>query len=178
MEENKIIRELIMSFSSEKICCFTGNRPQKLPWGNNEQSNECRTVKAKMREEIIKLYEIGYQLFVCGMALGADMYFAEEVLKLRGEGFKIFLECAVPFSGQDRNFSTQEKQRYKIILEQADLITVVSQTYTPWCMHKRNAYMVDKSSAIISLSYQQNGGSASTLERAKSKKLKIIELNQ
>ena len=65
-----------------KTCAFTGNRPQKLPWGEDESDYRCIAVKNRIREEIRGAIERGYDTFISGMALGGDTYFAEEVLAL------------------------------------------------------------------------------------------------
>ena len=66
-----------------KTCAFTGNRPQKLPWGEDESDYRCIAVKNRIREEVLAAIERGYDTFICGMALGGDTYFAEEVLEIK-----------------------------------------------------------------------------------------------
>ncbi|MEE1074515.1 MAG: SLOG family protein, partial [Acutalibacteraceae bacterium] len=62
----------------EKVCAFTGHRPQNLPFGFNEADERCQTLKKLLRYAIEKLItEKGVTLFVSGMALGVDIYAAE-----------------------------------------------------------------------------------------------------
>ena len=65
--------KIVPQFESKAVCCFTGNRPHKLPWGRNEDSFEFRAVKSRLVSEINGLADEGYLLFVCGAALGGDM---------------------------------------------------------------------------------------------------------
>ena len=37
-------------------CCFSGYRPGKLPWGNDENDPRCRALKARLRD--VMLYQI------------------------------------------------------------------------------------------------------------------------
>lgn len=36
----------------EKTCCFSGHRPNKLPWGYNEISDDCVDMIVKLGVEI------------------------------------------------------------------------------------------------------------------------------
>ena len=67
----------------ERTCCFTGHRPEKLPWGWDEEDPRCRRLKEKLRDAVETAYEEGMRHFICGMARGCDFYFAEAVLDLR-----------------------------------------------------------------------------------------------
>ena len=67
----------------EITCCFTGHRPSKLPWGQNENDPRCVKVKQELASRLEGIYELGFRHFMCGMAIGCDMYFAEAVLNLR-----------------------------------------------------------------------------------------------
>lgn len=62
---------------SKSTCCFTGHRPQKLPWGFNEDEERCIEMKRKLKQEIINSIKNGYINFITGMILGFDMICAE-----------------------------------------------------------------------------------------------------
>ena len=64
-------------------CCFSGHRPAKLPWGEDEDDPRCRALKARLRDALDAAYEAGYRHFICGMAQGCDLYFCELALALR-----------------------------------------------------------------------------------------------
>lgn len=64
-------------------CCFTGHRPEKLPWGSDETDPRCAALKEKLRDAVEAAYGEGMRHFICGMARGCDLYFAEAVLALR-----------------------------------------------------------------------------------------------
>lgn len=53
--------------------CFTGHRPQKLPWKFNENDERCLKMKKTLRIEIENAINRGYDTFLCGMAIGFDM---------------------------------------------------------------------------------------------------------
>ena len=68
---------------SSNVCCFTGYRPQKCPWGFNEKDERFIKVKEETRRAIKNAISIGYNTFLCGMAIGFDMMCAEIVLELK-----------------------------------------------------------------------------------------------
>ena len=64
----------------KKTCCFTGHRPQSLPFGFNENDARCDALKKALREQIIYLIEKeNVTHFISGMAIGIDMYAGEVV---------------------------------------------------------------------------------------------------
>ena len=160
----------------EKTCTFTGNRPNKLPWGYDESDARCVEVKARIFDEVKRAVDEGYTRFICGMALGADFYFAEAVLQLKRE-HNLILECALPYHAQAEKWSEQFQKRHADILDRAQVITVLSDGYTPYCMHVRNRYMVDKSTRLISLCYTDSGGAFATIKYAQKKGLDVIFIN-
>ena len=52
-----------MSFEAEKhiTCCFTGHRPEKLPWGDNESSPDCGLLKERLAQTLEGLYRRGFR---------------------------------------------------------------------------------------------------------------------
>ena len=154
------------------ICCFTGHRPDKLPWGTDETDPRCLRVKEDIAEALEKAYDEGYRHFISGMARGGDLYFAEAVLALREKYPDVLLECARPCESQSTRWPRAERERYEHILDQCNLETMVQHTYDRWCMMRRNRYMVDHSGHIIAL-YDgvPTGGTAQTLAYAMKKGL-------
>lgn len=157
-----------------KTCCFTGHRSDKLPWGLNENDPDCRRLKVRIALELEKLYAGGYRHFICGMAIGCDLYFAEAVLEMRNEYGDVTLEAAIPCDKQNAGWDSENKRRYERILMSCDELTYVSHTYTPGCMQRRNEYMADRSSAVLACFNGTKGGTMNTLLYARRKGLKIV----
>lgn len=161
----------------DNTCCFTGHRPGKLPWKYNESDPRCQALKEKLYDVCSSLYASGIRHFICGMALGCDMYFAETVLQLREEHPDISLEAAIPCETQAQNWTEAQRNRYFTVVAQCDDETLVSRPYTPTCMTDRNKYMVNHASVLIAVSYGTFGGTMQTLNYAKKKGLEIIEIS-
>lgn len=154
---------------SELVCCFTGHRNQKLPWGFTESGERFNAVKQQAEHQIDKAIEDGFTTFICGMALGFDMLCAEIVLdrkdKLR-ESKPIKFICAIPCENQDKFWNEKQQKRYKYLMDRADMVYFASKTYNPYCTEKRNRFMVDNSSRVIALFGGCDGGTKNTLEYA------------
>lgn len=86
-----------------KRVAFTGYRPQKMPFGFDEQDERCVDFKKRLRDTIESFIWQGYQHFISGGALGMDMYAAEAVLDLKKQYPEIMLEMVSPFDTQPRS---------------------------------------------------------------------------
>ena len=148
----------------EHTCCFTGHRPDKLPWGTREDDPRCRALKDSLKEALERAYQAGCRHFICGMARGSDLYFAEAVLALRELHPEITLEGARPCETQADGWPQSERNRYFGILDRCDYETLVQHHYDRGCMMRRNRYMVDRANRIIAV-YDgvPQGGTAQTL---------------
>lgn len=114
------------------------------------------------------------------MALGIDMDFAKYIIHLRDDKeLPITLECAIPCENQTYRWKDSSVADYNSILAKADKVTLVSKTYNPGVMQKRNEYMVDHSDCIIAVwNGIESGGTWNTISyaRKKSRKLEIIKV--
>ena len=158
----------------ENTCCFTGHRPMKLPWGMNENDPRCIELKLELASRLEAVYEMGYRNFICGMAIGCDMYFAEAVIALRERHGDVHLEAAIPCGGQPDRWNKNLRLRYNMLIDSADEVNVLQVAYTPDCMMKRNYYMVDKSSLLIACFDGRPGGTMKTILYAQRSGLDVL----
>ena len=135
----------------ERTCCCTGHRPKGFPFKYGVDTKRHNAyLQALTQKTELAITEYGITHFISGMALGADLDFAEAVLKLKDK-YPITLECAIPCPNQTLKWSDKDKLRYESILKRADRISIISERYAPECMLKRNRYMVDNSELIIAV---------------------------
>lgn len=165
-----------MELNKNITCAFTGKRPQNLPWKFNEEDERCKLIKEKTKIEIENAVKKGYKNFITGMALGFDTYVAEILLELKQQ-YELKLICVIPCKTQDTLWSQKDKKRYHDILSKADYIHCISETYTSWCMQKRNEYMVDNSSLLIALFDGKSGGTKNTIDYATNNGVETIVIN-
>ncbi len=152
------------------LCCaFSGFRPQKLPFGFNEEDLRCVDFKQRIRCAVGTLVQSGYGHFISGGALGFDTFAAEAVLDIRRKCPWVTLEIAVPFDAQPDRWTPYSRIRYEWNLNQADIVTWVSHAYAQDCMAKRNRYMVDCCDLLLAAWDGRPGGTRHTVEYARSR---------
>ena len=162
----------------ERCCAFTGHRPKKLPWGYNEADTRCVILKRAITEEIAKLVEIRYTVFLSGMAEGADTWAALAVLALKKENPALKLHCILPCEGQADEWSASARELYFSILEQAGEVVYVNREYSKNCMLKRNRYLVDHAACLLAVyNGEWRGGTAMTVRYAQKLGRKITILS-
>ncbi|ADY55384.1 hypothetical protein Sgly_1056 [Syntrophobotulus glycolicus DSM 8271] len=177
-----------------KTCGFTGYRPAKLPFRDNEHSIPCVHLKLLLYTETEAAVKDGYTRFICGFALGSDTYFAEAVIALRERYPEITLEAALPCETQanrwlDRPLPSMaprhssihgrhgDRDRYFSLLAQCDKETCISRNYHKGCYLERNRYIVRQSQRLIAVFDGQPGGTMFTVNRAKARELELAVIN-
>ena len=158
----------------EITCCFTGHRPSKLPWGQNENDLRCIAVKQELASRLEGVYETGFRHFMCGMAIGCDMYFAEAVLNLRDRHPDVSLEAVIPCGSQPDRWAKPLRMRYTSLLDRCDSVKVLQIMYSRDCMMRRNKYMVDNSSLLLGCFMGIPGGTMNTIVYAERSGLKVV----
>ena len=157
---------------------FTGHRPESLPFGANEGDDRCVRLKKLLYAEIVAKAQQGYTHFLSGMARGADIIFAEQVLRVQESDARVRLLCVIPFEAQASKWSEFWRDRYFTILEQADDSIMISSRYTTDCLLQRNRYMVDRASSLLAVFNGTNrGGTAYTVRYAQQRNKEIVLLN-
>lgn len=133
-------------------CCFTGHRPQKLPFKFDEHHPDCVRLKKLLRQEMVRLITgAGVTHFITGMALGIDQICAGLVLELKQEYPAVTLECAIPYEEQAVKWTVPQRDRYYNIIAASDKATQLQTAYTKDCMAERNHYMVDVSAYVLAV---------------------------
>ncbi len=159
-------------------CCFTGHRPNRLPWGEREEDPRCLALKEQLRQAVEQAYCRGFRHFLCGMARGADLYFCEAVLALGQEKPDLTVEAAVPFTDQALRWPEADQARRAALLDRCHYETVVQHHYSPSCMARRNRYMVDRSALLLAVyDGMPKGGTAGTLAYARQQGLETLVLD-
>lgn len=147
-----------------KSCAFSGHR------------YELEEFDAALLERVVKnLISGGVETFYCGMAAGFDLAAAECVLALK-KNYCVRLVACIPCEGQSDAFSERDKDRYNRILEGCDEQIMLAHRYFNGCMQARDRFMVDNSGVLVCFLRKSDGGTFYTVNYAKKKGIKIIEL--
>lgn len=151
--------------------CFTGHRPDKLPWGWDEKDDRCAAFKKRLEGEIKKAYSQGARFFLSGMADGVDLYAAEAVLKLSFLCPGMKLVAVFPYG-------EGESARKKRIARRAFRVVSIRGEYTRTCFYERNLFLVKNAARVIAgFNGDTASGTASTLKMARQEGIDIVILN-
>lgn len=160
------------------ICAFTGHRPERLPWRQDEGDARCQALKTILSQTVQAVYDRGFRTFLCGMARGCDQYFAEAVLALRSAGSapEARLCAMVPCPSQPDGWRAWEQARYCRLLAACDSVEVLEPVYSAGCMLRRNREMILRAQLLISVYDGSAGGTAATVRFARQQGVEILPL--
>lgn len=156
-----------------KNICFTGHR--KVDSANSLQ------IKILLDSVICSLVKRGATDFYCGGALGWDTLCANMVLYLKKrKALDIRLHLVLPCSNeaQTKLWSDSDKQMFYSILALADEIEYIGSDYTPDCMKKRNARLVECADCCVCYydDSVKRSGTAQTVRMAREKGIETINI--
>ena len=148
---------------------FTGHRPESLPFGTNEGSEDYRKIKTLLQREIKHWADRGHDTFYEGVARGMDIIFGELVLLAKKEGYpQLKLVGVIPHEEQAARWSEAWRNRYFDLMANSDDEVLISHQYTKDCYHSRNRYMVDHAQVLIAVyNGSDKGGTAYTVNYAR-----------
>ena len=153
------------------VLAFAGHRPEKLPWGSNESDQRCEALKKQILDAVRAAAGEGYDTFLCGMARGCDLYFAEAVLSL---GLR--LEGYLPCPSQASRWSGEDRARQTDILLRCAAVYMVEPQYSPGCMLRRNQRMVDAADALLTVYDGSSGGTGAAIDYARKRGKTVLGL--
>ena len=132
-------------------CAVTGHRPSKLPYGYNEAHPDCAALKLAIARQLEGLRRRGVTEYYTGCAQGTDTWAGECVLEMMKLDGNIRLHCVVPFSGQEKKWSREHRERYEKLLAAASDIELVSGEYSGESYLKRNRTLADRADVILAV---------------------------
>lgn len=168
------------SFGSRsfKTVAFTGHRPEKLPWGTNENSPEGALFKFRLREALEYLIGRGYVNFLSGAARGFDTIAAEIVISLREIYPWVRLTVVLPCADQAARWNAEEKRRWENIVHNSDHVETLAPVYDKSCMFRRNRYLVDNADLVLAAYHKgSTGGTAMTVDYAHKRQVKVRRIS-
>lgn len=159
-------------------CAFAGHRPQKYPWGYDENAPGCVKLKQVLAAQIVSLADAGITDFLSGMAQGGDTWAALSVLALRAKNPALKLHCVLPCEGQADRWTDSARELYRSILAQADSVVYVSREYHDSCMLKRDRYLADHAGTLLAVyNGERRGGTAATVRYARQNGRSLIVID-
>lgn len=152
----------------DKTCFFTGHRdiPKEL----------YPEVQEKIEQIVERLIAQGVLYFGVGGARGFDTLAAFTVLKLRPRHPELRLVLIGACKDQAFGWPGEDRKMFELIAAQADKVIYTSEKYYSGCMYKRNRHMADKSGWCVCYLDRATGGTAYTVNYARSIGVRILNL--
>lgn len=147
--------------------CFTGHR---------HITTQDNASLAHLDPLLQLLYQQGYRDFLCGGALGFDLYAAERVIALREQHPDVRLVFCLPCADQSSRWRAADCKRYEQLLYMSDETRVLAPNYYDGCMQVRNRYMVDRSYICVAYMARLHGGTLSTVRYAISQDVPVVNI--
>jgi uncharacterized phage-like protein YoqJ len=148
------------------IWAATGHRPDKLGGYSDDAQHKLIVLACKF------LIESKPSRVITGMALGWDTAIAEACVR-----FNVPFIAAVPFEGQEQRWPEAAQARYRILLNWAERIQIVSSGgYSVSAMHARNRWMVDTAHAVVALWDGTPSGTANCIDYARRAEKEVLNL--
>lgn len=151
-------------------CCFTGHRPEKLVIPE-------RKMTALLEVEIRKAIDRQFTTYISGMAKGVDIVAAEIVLRFRERDPRLKLICALPHPGFGLYWGGEWTERFRRVLDQADLTRCISREFSYASYQVRNEWMVRHSGLVIAVFNGERGGTKNTLDYAEKTGVLCVVIN-
>ena len=156
-------------FSRAATAAFTGHRFMEASLREH--------VRKRLSDAVLDAYGLGIRNFISGFAIGFDMMAAEAIVSLKRSYPDITLIAAIPFKGQACRFSFHDRKRYDRLLEAADEVIVLSDSYYPRCFLDRDDFMVSHSSRlIVYYDGREKGGTFYTIRKAMAHGIPIVNV--
>ena len=155
-----------MYIDRSKCVAFSGHRTHKLFVQEPSLFASDISLEEQVETEIVKIIDLGYTTFLCGMAEGFDMLAAECVLRVSRDNKEVKLISIIPFRKQNYKFTEEDKKRYSDILERCHDSIVLSEHYFVGCYNVRNDFLIENASVIITNFNGTKGGTEYTVKRA------------
>lgn len=149
-------------------CCFTGHRRLSAAVADR--------LASELDQQLERLFFEGVRDFYCGGALGFDTLAEEAVLRLRTKAPSVRLHLILPCPDQADRWSVRDRERYARLLEEADDVEYVSDSYTPSCLFERNRRLVDYTTICMAYQTHTGGGTDYTVRYARQQGKRLILL--
>lgn len=160
-----------------KSSCFTGHRENKLPY--NIKSKEYELVENQIKDEILRLINIGVTDFYVGGQTGVDTTSAQLVIYLRDVcGYPIKLHLVIPYKDMYMFSTPLQQDDFVFIQKRVDSEVVLNEKYVKDCFRQRNQYMIDRSDYLVAVwDGNRNSGTWMTINMGNKKGLHITIIN-
>lgn len=151
-----------------RTCAFTGHR--------DIANAHLEPLTLQLDAAITAFYNLGCRAFFAGGARGFDTLAAERVLLFRKDHPDVALHLLLPCRDQMRGWVREDVARARAVLEAADSVRYLQESYTPTVMAERNRALVAAAEGCIAYVLRFASGGGQTVRSAEKKGIPVINL--
>ncbi len=151
-----------------KTCCFTGHR--------TIATDARAALITHLDQTLEKLVAMGFTEFRTGGARGFDTLAALRVLYLREKHPQVRLSLLLPCRDQAKSWRVGDQLIWQDIINCADSVRFLFDSYVEGCMHARNRALVDGSDLCIAYLTENRGGTLYTCSYALKQGVELLNL--
>lgn len=163
---------------NKKTCCITGPFPENLPYGYDENDQNCIKFKSAIRAAIEdQIHGNHISRFITTVNIGVEMLAAEEVLRIKKNTPQVMLTSVLPFEGQANEWPEPLRDRYFSIHKQSDDVHSVQLRFDDTCAYNTRDYLTDRADVLLAFWDGKPGEIESIVQLAKQKAKQVIVYN-
>ncbi|MFR9650181.1 MAG: SLOG family protein [Rikenellaceae bacterium] len=165
-----------MRFLKSKTVAIIGSRALSTPSGKDDLNLE-NVIRAELSRVIHELYKQGKNTFLSGLCEGFELLCAEIILEFREKKPDVKLIAVTPHLGEQSIYNSIDRHRYEKIVEECDSQFLISDGVNSCIPYgKRNEYMVDKSSIVITYNTNKEDINTSLFEQGRASSSSVINI--
>ncbi|MBO9605712.1 MAG: DUF1273 domain-containing protein [Paenibacillaceae bacterium] len=118
-------------------------------------------IKQAVKSRLLSLQDEGLEWVIVSGQWGVEVWAAEAAIELKQAGWGLQLAVITPFLEQEENWSDDKKDRYLLLLQQADYVNSVTKTkYAgPWQFRAKDTFLLRNSDGLLLVYDEENEGS-------------------
>ncbi len=159
-----MIESNIPPFLKNVSCAVTGHRILGKDFDKDILIRDLGYVRSK-----------GFNVFLCGMALGFDAECFRALEEMRKNDPEIKIAAVVPCADQEERFPEKDAEEHGRMILSADFVARETRDYFRGCMLKRNDFLVDNCSVLYAYYLgRKKSGTYYTMKKAERDKVETL----
>lgn len=157
------------------ICTIASNGKEFASGILNESEEPVISIKAALRNNVWKLFNMGYDEFCSNTEIGVPLW-AGAVVTALGIFNDIKFSAVIPYEEQTTTWPEQQRDTYYSVHERSEDVTMLNTRFEEDCYRQADEYMINDSDALLYFGKAEDD--SHILKYAKEQGVKIFIFNE